>query len=67
MQSENSPYHDQAQQYIFQNLLKTPATAFPMYYKDTHNYVDQSGILSNHNQETVLLQAMINISIRGLF
>ena len=43
MQSENSPYHDQAQQYIFQNLLKTPATAFPMYYKDTHNYVDQSG------------------------
>lgn len=43
MQSENSPYYDQAQQYIFQNLLKTPATAFPMYYKDTHNYVDQSG------------------------
>ncbi len=43
MQSENSPYYDQAQQYIFQNLLKTPATAFPMYYKDTHSYVDQSG------------------------
>ena len=43
MQSENSPYYDQAQQCIFQNLLKTPATAFPMYYKDTHNYVDQSG------------------------
>ena len=43
MQDENSPYHDQAQQYIFQNLLKTPSTAFPMYYKDTHNYVDQNG------------------------
>lgn len=43
MQNENSPYYDGAQQYIFQNLLRTPSTAFPMYYKDTHNYIDQSG------------------------
>lgn len=43
MQSENAPYNNNAQQYIFQNLLKTPATAFPMYYMDTHKYVDQSG------------------------
>ena len=27
-------------------MLKTPATAFPMYYKDTHNYVASQGILS---------------------
>lgn len=43
MQSENSPYYDGVQAYIFQNLLRTPSTAYPMYYKDTHNYVDQSG------------------------
>lgn len=52
---------------IYPESVKTPATAFPMYYKDTHNYVDQSGNPIKHQPGDRIVQAMINISIRGLF
>lgn len=33
--------------YFYEKLQRIPANSFPMYYKDTHNYVDQNGFPLN--------------------
>lgn len=43
MEDRNYPFGEDAQRTIFKTLLRTTPTAFPMYYKDNHGYVDQSG------------------------
>lgn len=43
MEDRNYPFGEDAQRTIFKTLLRTPPSAFPMYYKDNHEYVDQSG------------------------
>lgn len=43
MEDRNYPFGEDAQRTIFKALLRTPPTAFPMYYHDTHEYIDQSG------------------------